>query len=224
MKNLKEAFGAKIKELRKQRGLTQEELAEMIDINQRQLTRIEKGENFPSAETLAKFSTSLNVELSTIFDIEWNQEITLMATGTDATPFIRLVQKNEQVKIVTSEEHIKEMDIPKQIDVASTEEIIQKISQNMQKPLMVEYFDDKTRKYVKTYHPNGQIDVKISEKNVQSENIQSYVKEKMKNYSEEIEKLEFVKLAVDALSDPQAANELKIMLRGIELAQGHSRR
>ena len=219
MKNLKEAFGAKVKELRRMQGLTQEELAEMIGINQRQLSRIEQGENFSSAETLAKLASSLNVELSTFFDIDWNQEITLMATGTDDIPFIKLVQKDEQVKVLTTQETIDSLGIPKQIDVASTESVIQKISQKMNKSLTVEYFNDKTRKYVKTYHPDGQVDINISEKNIRAEELQSYVKEKMKNYSNEIDKLEFMKLAVDALSDPNAAKELKIMLKGIELAQ-----
>lgn len=219
MKNLKEAFGAKVKELRRMQGLTQEELAEMIGINQRQLSRIEQGENFSSAETLAKLASSLNVELSTFFDIDWNQEITLMATGTDDIPFIKLVQKDEQVKVLTTQETIDSLGIPKQIDVASTESVIQKISQKMNKSLTVEYFNDKTRKYVKTYHPDGQVDINISEKNIRAEELQSYVKEKMKNYSNEIDKLEFMKLAVDALSDPNASKELKIMLKGIELAQ-----
>ena len=100
MKNLKEAFGARVKELRKMRGFTQEELAEMIDLNPRQLARLEKGENFSSAETLAKLAVGLDITLSDLFDFEWNQEVTLLATGTDAVPMIRLVQKDEKVKMI----------------------------------------------------------------------------------------------------------------------------
>ena len=39
-KNLKEGFGARLKELRRAKGYTQEKLAEKLDITQRQLTRI----------------------------------------------------------------------------------------------------------------------------------------------------------------------------------------
>ncbi|MEI8356296.1 MAG: helix-turn-helix transcriptional regulator [Deltaproteobacteria bacterium] len=41
MKNTKELLGARIKEIRKARGLTQEQLAEMVDIEQKHVSRIE---------------------------------------------------------------------------------------------------------------------------------------------------------------------------------------
>ena len=48
MSYLKKAFGKKLKFIRKAKGLTQEKLGELIDINQRQLTRIECGKNYKS--------------------------------------------------------------------------------------------------------------------------------------------------------------------------------
>lgn len=52
--NLKQELGEKIKRIRKNRGLTQEQLAELIDISSRNLSNIELGQNFPKAETLEK--------------------------------------------------------------------------------------------------------------------------------------------------------------------------
>ena len=61
MSYLKKAFGKKLKFIRKAKGLTQEKLGELIDINQRQLTRIECGKNFPSADTLEKICYFLKI-------------------------------------------------------------------------------------------------------------------------------------------------------------------
>jgi transcriptional regulator with XRE-family HTH domain len=44
--NIKNLLGEKVKRLRKMRGFTQEQFAEMIDITPRNLCRIESGENF----------------------------------------------------------------------------------------------------------------------------------------------------------------------------------
>ena len=72
MNNLKRAFGQKIKSLRKDKQITQDVFAGKIDLSPRQLIRIENGENFPSADTLAKISKALNTELKKIFDFIWD--------------------------------------------------------------------------------------------------------------------------------------------------------
>lgn len=65
--NLKQELGEKIKRIRKQRGLTQEQLAEMIDISSRNLCNIELGINFPKAETLEKILKTLNISTQQLF-------------------------------------------------------------------------------------------------------------------------------------------------------------
>ena len=52
--NIKKQLGVKIKRLRMKNGLTQEQLAEKIDIAPRTLSGIETGENFLTADTLEK--------------------------------------------------------------------------------------------------------------------------------------------------------------------------
>lgn len=64
---IKEEFGRKIKRMRIARGLTQETLAEMVDISQRALSAIETGENFVTAETLDKLIQALNTNAEEIF-------------------------------------------------------------------------------------------------------------------------------------------------------------
>jgi transcriptional regulator with XRE-family HTH domain len=68
MQDIREAFGRKLKEIRKNRDYTQEVLAEMIELSPRQLIRIENGKNFPSVETLNKISHALNIDFQNLFD------------------------------------------------------------------------------------------------------------------------------------------------------------
>lgn len=65
--NLKQELGEKIKRVRKKRGLTQEQLAELIDISSRNLSNIELGQNFPKAETLERILKSLDITTEELF-------------------------------------------------------------------------------------------------------------------------------------------------------------
>ena len=65
--DIKKELGAKIKRLRKQNALTQEQLAEMIDISSRNLSNIEQGISFPKPETLEHSLTSLNTTTQELF-------------------------------------------------------------------------------------------------------------------------------------------------------------
>lgn len=67
---LKKILGEQIKRLRKNRNLTQEQLAEIIDIAPRNLSRIEVGESFVTAETLEKLLFALNVTAEELFAYE----------------------------------------------------------------------------------------------------------------------------------------------------------
>ena len=50
------------------RKITQEELAELMDLSPRQLQRIENGESTPSLKTLQKLISILNIEDKDIID------------------------------------------------------------------------------------------------------------------------------------------------------------
>ncbi len=64
---VKEELGRKIKRMRINRGLTQEQLSEAVDISQRTLSGIEIGENFVTAETLDKLVKALNTTTEELF-------------------------------------------------------------------------------------------------------------------------------------------------------------
>ncbi len=68
--NNKKLLGKRIKELRKNAGLTQEKLAELINIETTSLSGIESGRHFPSLPTIEKISNSLNVTMKSLFDFQ----------------------------------------------------------------------------------------------------------------------------------------------------------
>ncbi|MBO6088066.1 helix-turn-helix transcriptional regulator [bacterium] len=65
--DFKKSFGEKLKRLRKNRGFTQEQLAEIIEIDPRNLSRIEVGNSFVKAETMEKLLKALNVTTEELF-------------------------------------------------------------------------------------------------------------------------------------------------------------
>src|SRR5574344_578943 len=69
MDNIKKLLGNRIRELRHQKGITQEMLSEMINIDQRNLSNIECGVTFPSKSLIA-ISNALEISLKDLFDFE----------------------------------------------------------------------------------------------------------------------------------------------------------
>lgn len=61
-------LGERIRELRKSRNLSQEQLAEKMDISSKYLSQIETGGKTPSVEALDRLATVLNVEMSDLFE------------------------------------------------------------------------------------------------------------------------------------------------------------
>lgn len=68
MKTKKELLGRRIKELRKLRKLSQEELSEQVNIDPKHLSRIETGRGSPSLDTLERLANALKVELKDFFE------------------------------------------------------------------------------------------------------------------------------------------------------------
>ncbi|WP_162604612.1 helix-turn-helix domain-containing protein [Geomonas edaphica] len=70
MSSAKVLLGARIKQIRKARGLSQGELSEHVEITENYLSRIEVGTSCPSLPTLEKVATALEVSLKDLFDFE----------------------------------------------------------------------------------------------------------------------------------------------------------
>ncbi len=61
--SVKKQIGIRIKELRKMRGHSQEELAALADITAKHLSNMELGKENPTLDTFLKLASAFNVEL-----------------------------------------------------------------------------------------------------------------------------------------------------------------
>jgi len=73
MNDIKILLGKRIKELRIKKGFSQEQLAEMLDIAVRNVSKIECGTNFIRADKISKLSNALEVSPQELFNFEHHQ-------------------------------------------------------------------------------------------------------------------------------------------------------
>lgn len=69
-RDIKKLLGRRIKEIRTRKGMTQEKLAELVGIGERNLSKIECGNNFITAETLSNILPALDIEASELFSFK----------------------------------------------------------------------------------------------------------------------------------------------------------
>lgn len=67
-RDFKRGFGARVKALRENRGLTQEELAAEIDLSPHQISAIERGVSATKLVTARKLSEYLRIDFIDLFD------------------------------------------------------------------------------------------------------------------------------------------------------------
>lgn len=70
MKALSKQFGERVKQLRLQKGLSQENLAFRSEIHRTYLGGIERGERNPSLKNIAAIAEGLGITLSMLFQLE----------------------------------------------------------------------------------------------------------------------------------------------------------
>jgi len=70
MEDVRHLVGERIQILRKQKELSQEDLASRIGIDTKSLSRLERGQHYPSLETLERIRAELDVKLKDFFDFD----------------------------------------------------------------------------------------------------------------------------------------------------------
>ena len=73
MPSLRQDFGSRLKSIRLDRKLTQEQFAELVEISVDFLSLIERGINAPSFEVLERLSASLKMPVRDFFDFRRRQ-------------------------------------------------------------------------------------------------------------------------------------------------------
>jgi len=69
--SVEKLIGSSIARIRKDRELTQAQLAEMIDTTVETISRLERGVSVPSLKTLEKISKALHVYIKELLDFEY---------------------------------------------------------------------------------------------------------------------------------------------------------
>jgi transcriptional regulator with XRE-family HTH domain len=91
-------LGARIKELRKTKAMTQEQLAEKINVDPKHLSRIEVGRGYPSLDALENMAGVLNVEMKEFFEFQHLDSAEEVSSTLDA--LLKLKTDNEKRKLL----------------------------------------------------------------------------------------------------------------------------
>jgi transcriptional regulator with XRE-family HTH domain len=67
-------FGIRIRKLRKDRGLNQMELAELVGLSEDQISNIERGKSWVGELTLGLLAKAFKISQSSLFDYSENEE------------------------------------------------------------------------------------------------------------------------------------------------------
>jgi transcriptional regulator with XRE-family HTH domain len=70
---LKAQFGQRLREIRNQRRMTQEQFAEKLNISVDFLSLVERGRNAPSFETLDRIARRLRLSVADLFTFDRNK-------------------------------------------------------------------------------------------------------------------------------------------------------
>ena len=151
---IKKNFGECLKNIRKIRNYTQEQLSEKIGINLRQLSRIEAGDSFITSETLYKICTILKVSPWELFNFDIQDNY--LMTGTGNVVYLNAIKTGSTRHIISKP--IAESTFKQQSD----EEIdfdtkMLNMSKSLSKEIIVDEIRDGVYCNTKKYYPNGEI-------------------------------------------------------------------
>ena len=90
---IKKNLGNRIREIRISRSLTQEVLAELVNISAKSLSQIELGNNFVSAETLEDICEALNINPKVLFDFGFSD----VSNENSIEEIVKRLEKNPQL-------------------------------------------------------------------------------------------------------------------------------
>ena len=90
-------LGKRIKSLRKKAGLTQEELANAINISPHFLSRIENGKEKPSLDTIEKIAETLDVSVYDLFKFDTQSKTYKENYDKKISVFLKSLSKKEKL-------------------------------------------------------------------------------------------------------------------------------
>lgn len=220
MANFKSGVGNNIKLLRKLKGITQEELSEIIGIHSRQLSKIETGEHFPSCKTLEKLCIALDAVPKELFDFEFLIDASEGAlTGTDNTVAFKVetAADNKDSNVYELRPNsVTQENVPK----TSTDESMAKTAKAINKPVFVEYFEDKKTSKIVVFYPDGREKVLKSTVDTEAKQNMIYMMNEFKKIAKDKSATEFIKCSLGSLKNDDDLKKLASIVYGMKLARG----
>ena len=94
------AIGKRIKSAREKKGLTQEQLAEQVNLSPMHISVIERGNKLPRLETLIKIANVLDVSADTLLQDVVNNKIKLRTS--EASNLIAQLSREDQRRVLAA--------------------------------------------------------------------------------------------------------------------------
>ena len=94
------AIGKRIKSAREKKGLTQEQLAEQVNLSPMHIRVIERGNKLPRLETLIKIANVLDVSADTLLQDVVNNQIKLRTS--EASNLIAQLSREDQRRVLAA--------------------------------------------------------------------------------------------------------------------------
>lgn len=224
MQNIKEAFGANLRKIRKSRKLTLDNLAEISDITPRLLSKIESGDSFFSAETLCKISVALNIDLKTLFDFDWHDKLMYYDEGKYIRPHFKAVLKNKTYEL-KSLPQLKGFNINENMQIGKLTQFLMDFSKQNHMTIYIDFFIDKTRDKIVKYNPDGNFlflctNDEIKDKGIDIKDKKYYeALEKINEFSFDKKKIEYMITSANALNNKKTRDKLRIMLDAMDISE-----
>lgn len=190
-------FSQRLKQLRKELGLRQDDLAKSCGVK---LTAISKYENElikPAFDMLSKIGLAYNVNLNWLVN-----EIGSMFIETPQRRLIKTGSDGFVTEEITEAQTVSVMENTHNLE--------------LEKDLRVEFYGTNNENFTKIYHKDGNVEYRAN--GAAAANFQN-IAEKLAEICEDESKYEFIMTALNALQDEKSLNELKILIKGMELAQ-----
>lgn len=209
-----EAFGKRLKFLREKYNYTQEQLAELIGVDIRQICRLESGTSFTKHSILVSYCNVLGIKPSELFEFEYDDELSMLATGTYGATYLKVVKADGGMYVKSAS---KDIDVKKLNKDVLTEEMLLRMAKEIKHEIIIDSIDNNSRQCVYKITPEGMKITIYTPEEIQKAQQLTETLDKLKSLDLDIKKLKFINLAIDALSDDNSRKDLKRVLEGMEM-------
>ena len=186
---LKKAIGEKLREFRHKRYYTQEYLAELVELDIKQIGRIERGESYLKPENLEKFCKVLKVYPKDFYDFEWQfEEENLAAANGTYGRYIGIKSDFGVEKAIDINENFEsELDL---VEYAYADKTIKTQAKQLNLVRTARYNSDGKDLFIAYYFPSGRVTIEYLDKEFEQLNLYHMA---LKNLNKHKNNIKFLK-------------------------------